>query len=309
MYLTVAICTHNRCALLRQTLRSVSQLEIPIGCTWEVVVVANACSDDTDRVLSEFSHRLPMRVLHERRPGHSHARNRAVRAAAGEYILWTDDDVLVEPAWLAEYAKAFEQRPDAAFFGGPITPVFEGSPPQWLVELLPVVGPAFARRELGGEPCQLDRHSLPYGANLALKTSAQRRYLYDPALGQRPGQLGIGEETKLLLTLLNDGERGWWVPGARVSHFIPVARQRWAHIHKHWRAQGQAMALTMSPVGGPRILGRPFRLWEMALRAELTYRWHRLTSPRTRWVRDQGTASIMWSLLRAASTPGDVSGQ
>lgn len=309
MYLTVAICTHNRCALLRQTLRSLTELEVPAGCTWEVVVVANACSDGTDAALTEFSDRLPMRVLHERKPGHSHARNRAVRAAAGEYILWTDDDVIVNPRWLVEYVDAFRRRPDAAFFGGPIEPVFEASPPQWLVELLPVVGPAFARRELGAEPRPLDRETLPYGANLALKITAQRRYLYDPALGQRPGQLGIGEETKLLLALVNDDETGWWVPGARVRHFIPVARQHWAHVQEHWRAQGRAIALTMGPVGGPRILGRPCRLWRIALKAELKYRLHRLTSPRIRWVRELGTASIMWSLLKAASVPGGTSGR
>jgi len=303
MHLTVGLCTHNRSALLRQTLGSMCRLKIPAECTWEVVVVPNVCSDDTHQVLSEFSGRLPLRVCDERKPGLSHARNRAVRAAAGEYILWSDDDVLLDAAWVSAYAAAFRRHPEAALFGGPIEPVFEASPPTWLLEVLPIVGPAFARRDLGAAPFRLDRRSLPYGANFAIKTSAQRRHAYDSALGQRPGQLGVGEETKLLLALLSDGEEGWWVPDARVQHFIPIAKQQWRHVEEHWRAQGRALAHTIGPASGPRLLGKPCGLWARALAAELSYRFHRLTTTRVRWVRDRGNAVIMWSLLDAVSGP------
>ena len=40
--------------------------------------------------------------------------------ARGDLILWTDDDVLVDPAWLASYVRTAEANPQAAFFGGAI---------------------------------------------------------------------------------------------------------------------------------------------------------------------------------------------
>ena len=100
MRVTIAICTWNRCDLLRQTLERMTGLMQPPGTEWELLVVNNNCTDGTDQVLSGFEGRLPLRRVFESRPGQSNARNAAVGAARGEFILWTDDDVLVDPNWL-----------------------------------------------------------------------------------------------------------------------------------------------------------------------------------------------------------------
>lgn len=96
MFHSVAICTWNRAALLRQTLENMTKLLIPPGVEWELLVVNNNCSDATDEVIDSFSARLPIRRVFEAKPGLSNARNAAVRQARGEYVLWTDDDICVE---------------------------------------------------------------------------------------------------------------------------------------------------------------------------------------------------------------------
>ena len=52
--------------------------------------------------------------------------------ATGDLICWTDDDVLVEPAWLNAYVDAAARRPNAGIFDGTIRPWFEHEPPVWL---------------------------------------------------------------------------------------------------------------------------------------------------------------------------------
>ena len=47
---TIAICTWNRSDLLDKTLARMRELEIPPGTTWEIVVVNNRCTDNTDEV-------------------------------------------------------------------------------------------------------------------------------------------------------------------------------------------------------------------------------------------------------------------
>lgn len=44
---SILIPTHNRAAILAQTLESLRQMEMPPGVPVEVVVVANGCTDDT----------------------------------------------------------------------------------------------------------------------------------------------------------------------------------------------------------------------------------------------------------------------
>jgi glycosyltransferase involved in cell wall biosynthesis len=113
MHVTVAICSWNRARRLVQTLDSLTALAVPDGVDWELLVVNNNCTDDTDRVVASFTDRLPLRLLHEPTPGLSCARNRAVQHAAGEYILWTDDDVVVDSAWLTSYHRAFLSETDS----------------------------------------------------------------------------------------------------------------------------------------------------------------------------------------------------
>src|SRR5438093_1564287 len=132
MRVTIALCTWNRCTLLRQALEQMTRLVIPPGVSWELLVVNNRCTDDTDQVIAGYSGRLPLRRVYEPQPGLSHARNAAVREARGDYILWTDDDALVEEGWVEAYVEAFRRWPQAAVFGGPVRPWFTQTPPTWV---------------------------------------------------------------------------------------------------------------------------------------------------------------------------------
>lgn len=124
---SIAIWTWNRAKLLDQTLAAMRNLVGPPGVTWELLVVNNNCTDETDSVLVQDAARLPLQRLFEPTPGRSHARNTAVAHAQGDLMLWTDDDVPVDPQWLAAYVEAAKKVPDAAFFGVRIAPGF-GSP-------------------------------------------------------------------------------------------------------------------------------------------------------------------------------------
>ena len=143
MLVTVAICTLNRAASLRRTLDSLAAMQQPDGIDWELLVVNNGCTDDTDLVIRSFADRLPLRREFEAQQGHSRALNRAVGTANGDYVVWTDDDVVVDRAWLAAYAEAFRRWPEAAVFGGPIVPRYHAPVPPW------VIGTAFAFRLKG----------------------------------------------------------------------------------------------------------------------------------------------------------------
>src|SRR5204862_6920845 len=114
---SVVICTWNRAGLLDQTLARMRELHVPAGLAWELLVVNNNCTDDTDAVVARHAPHLPLRVVHEPKQGHSNARNRGVAEARGELVLWTDDDVQVDPGWLAALADGAARHPGAAGFG------------------------------------------------------------------------------------------------------------------------------------------------------------------------------------------------
>src|ERR1700749_4624022 len=107
MFITVGICTFNRAESLRRTLDSLVAMEVPQDVAWEVVIVNNNSTDHTEEVIDAFRDRLSVRREFEPRPGKSNALNRAIDAAEGDYILWTDDDVVVDAGWGRAYVEGF----------------------------------------------------------------------------------------------------------------------------------------------------------------------------------------------------------
>jgi glucosyl-dolichyl phosphate glucuronosyltransferase len=297
MLVTIAICTYNRAALLRHTLDRLGHAAVPEGIAVEVIVVNNNCTDGTAQFLRDYAGPLSLRVVFEPVPGVSNARNQVLAEAAGEYILWTDDDVLVDRHWITAYAAAFRGWPEAVFFGGPIEPWFEGTPPAWLERAWPSVATAFATLQLSDRPIAFDARVVPYGANFATRTAVSRRYPFDPTLGRRPNGWIGGEETAVMRAMLADGHSGVSVPEARVIHHIPAARQTKRYLRAYYAGQGQVAAQTFPP-GGRTLFGRPLWLWKMALLTELRYRRAAAFTPPDVWIKELVTASYHRGLLR-----------
>lgn len=302
MNITVAICTWNRCALLEKTLEQVARLSIPQGVEWELLVVNNNSTDATDDVLAAFTERLPLHSVFEAEPGLSHARNRAVREATGDYILWTDDDVLVDEEWLKAYCEAFASWPEAAIFGGNIEPWFAGEPPHWLPRVWSRVASAYASRDLGEQSVALSKDVIPFGANFAVRAAEQRRYLYDPRLGVRPDSIMGGEETTVIRHMMADGITGRWVAGARVKHYIPAARQSIAYLRRYFKGYGEYCAQQDIENADAKLFGRPRWLWRQALAAEMKYRLRRYVSSPEFWIEDLLASSQAWGQLRGYQT-------
>ncbi|MBE4718276.1 MULTISPECIES: glycosyltransferase family 2 protein [unclassified Pseudarthrobacter] len=114
--LTVVVCTRDRSALLRESLTAISQLDYP---NFDILVVDNAPRTDETRnmVCVEFNDPR-IRLITEPAPGLSRARNAGLRNAQGDIVAFTDDDVVVDEAWLREIAAGFERMPGTACVTG-----------------------------------------------------------------------------------------------------------------------------------------------------------------------------------------------
>jgi glycosyltransferase involved in cell wall biosynthesis len=313
--ISIGVCTWNRCELLRKGLEAMTQLTIPSRVNWEVLVVNNNCTDQTDDVVKSFEGRLPIRALFEARPGKSNALNRAIQEAKGEYILWTDDDTRVDERWVAGYCEAFERWPGAAVFGGAVDPWFEDHPPAWLSRVMDRISSAYAVRDFGTEPVRLADDVVPFGANMAVRREVQARYPYDASLGPRPGSPLRGEETTVVRRMLGDGLEGWWIPEARVRHFIPKSRQQVSFLRDFFFGQGLLDGLELPEGGYSEFFGRPRFLWRQALESELRYRIGRHFRRPEVWIQDLAEAAQAWGQMssygarrRAASTGADRRG-
>jgi cellulose synthase/poly-beta-1,6-N-acetylglucosamine synthase-like glycosyltransferase len=79
----------------------------------EILVIDNGSSDGTAALIRA----RPVRYLHEPRRGVSNARNRGIAESTGEILAFVDADCLVEPQWLGELVRAFEDPEVGAVAG------------------------------------------------------------------------------------------------------------------------------------------------------------------------------------------------
>jgi GT2 family glycosyltransferase len=235
--ITVALCTHNHRDRLLRTLGNLLALRLPESST-ELLVVDNASTDGTAELLAAHHWRRwnwPTRVVREDKLGLSNARNRVIREAIGEYILFMDDDETPDPQWLVSYERAIRiHRPDA--LGGRIEVMFEdGDRPEWLVdELLGFVG----KLDHGSEERFLNDRTTPiFGGNFGFNRELFVRIgTFDTVLG-RKGSANIGgEDTEIYRRMITMGCKVLWVPDAVIYHRIQTSKLRRSYfLDLHFR--------------------------------------------------------------------------
>jgi glycosyltransferase involved in cell wall biosynthesis len=114
--LSVVICTKDRPRELATCLASIArQRRLPME-----VVVVDSSGTPPEAVVEEFRHAVAngcaVALIHTQ-PGLPRQRNVGIRAARGDVIVFFDDDVVLEPAYLEELALVYD-RDVASTIGG-----------------------------------------------------------------------------------------------------------------------------------------------------------------------------------------------
>ncbi len=263
---SVVVCTYNRAASLADTLRALKAQQVPDSIDWEVVVVDNNSRDDTRAVVEAAAADFPrLRYLFQPLQGLSHARNMGIEAARGPLLLFTDDDVLPEPDWLARVVDGM-RRHEADACGGYIAPIFEAPPPRWLTERF--YGFLAVRTERTDDYPIESASQAPFGANMAVKRAVFDRVgLFDVTRGRSGKVLASGEDGELFERILAAGLHAWFIGDARVHHKVEAFRLSKRYLRR-WRYQSSRnIALSRGLAGARRVCGVPLFVFPQTLRA------------------------------------------
>ena len=231
--ISIIICTRDRVAHLRETLRSLSGVDVPPDVTSELIVVDNASTDDTPQMVAAFPmENIPVRLVREPRPGQSRARNTGLAASEGDIILFTDDDIRFPVDWLEVMCRPLRTGVAEAVAGSVVLaphlvrPWMEPVHRYWLA----ATGPDAPGR----------KHIL-VGANMAfLRTVLARVPGFDPALG--PGALGFADDTLFSRQLWAAGFNTVLEETAAVEHHFQPERLTRTSLLDAARKRGETMA-------------------------------------------------------------------
>ena len=107
---SVLIITRNRAKMLGNCLNS---LLVQTRMPDEIIVVDNASTDNTKKVILSFKEKLRIRYVMENRVGIPYARNKGLQLATGSFLLMLDDDCEADKFWVERMEKAHQKYPNA----------------------------------------------------------------------------------------------------------------------------------------------------------------------------------------------------
>ena len=116
---SINILTRNRSIFLTAALSSLTKQNFK---DFEVIVVNNGSTDDTQKVLVSFKNELPLNIISfPENIGITKARQEALLKSAGEYIaILDDDDEWVEADKLKKQTQFLDSHADYVLIGGGI---------------------------------------------------------------------------------------------------------------------------------------------------------------------------------------------
>jgi glucosyl-dolichyl phosphate glucuronosyltransferase len=272
---SVVMATHQRAQMLKKALASLERQIVSVP--FEAVIVDNSSTDDTRRILEDFTDRHPWaRALHEPRLGKSRALNTGVASARGRVLVFTDDDVVADPGWIEAYISFFDSHPGRILAGGKIVPITsDGGPWPWW----------FTPGCMEDVPSQVDHGSTRpllqpfeyvWGANLAMSRDTFDRFgPWNEGTGAHGAYAGgfpkprrtPAEDIDLNGRVRAGGGEIWFVREAVINHrvrrgevtprrLMVTAYGRGASEYTYWRRFGAYWAI---PAVSARLHNGPVR--------------------------------------------------
>ena len=240
MSISVIIPTYKRIKSLERTLNSLQKQSF---YDFEVIVVDNAADKDIERLIRTFnlSAKKSVKYVKHKSGGIAGARNRGVKEATSELLVFTDDDLSFDRNWLSAYYTKFLNYPEMIAAGGRVKPLWEKPPPAWLLKYIgnqKFFG-ILALVNLYPEFC-IGKEVMLAGCNMAIRQSVFDWTGFHPEL---IGTRTVGDgESGLQNDIIQKGDLVGYVPEAIAYHHIPAQRMTVRYIRKWaWHLGGCQM--------------------------------------------------------------------
>lgn len=114
--LTVELSTHNRLKILKLVVEQLFKQTLPKE-EYEIVLVDDGSTDGTKEWVNTLSPPVQFTYIRQEKDCLAVARNKGIRAAKGEYILFIDDDVIAGENLLKEHLRFHDLFPKSVVKG------------------------------------------------------------------------------------------------------------------------------------------------------------------------------------------------
>jgi glucosyl-dolichyl phosphate glucuronosyltransferase len=221
--ISAIISTYNRAHFLAGLFDSVLKQTIASN-RYEIVIVNNNCTDDTEEICRKFIDlhpKISVNYCIETKQGLSFGRNRGIVESTCDIVTFLDDDAIIAPDFFETTLAFFENHPEVNAIGGKILLKYMDKKPDWynpfLASLLGYFNP--------GDTEKVFTKGFFRGSNMSFRKEIFTRYDgFNTSLGRVGKNLAGSEEKELFFRFKSKGEVMWYVPSTVVYHLVPIER-------------------------------------------------------------------------------------
>ena len=229
---TVIICAHNpRPHYLSRVLEALRTQTLPLA-QWELLLIDNASQTPLNAGSWDLSWHHQARHIREDQLGLARARQRGMREAGADILVFVDDDNVLAPDYLDEALRIGREWPMLGVWGSGATfPEFEVRPPDALsayLDRLPIRYNKMVQFS-NTMPCY---PAMPWGAGQCLRAEVAIAYLRQfesssiKIADRTGGSLDSAGDTEICYVATASGMGIGIFPELKLTHLMPKERLR-----------------------------------------------------------------------------------
>jgi len=263
--ISAIISTYNREKYLPKLFKSICKQDY---LNFEILIINNNSPGNT-KVLSEFfiksNPKLKIKYFLETQQGLSFGRNRGIKEAKGDFIIFLDDDAFISNNYFHKIAFYFNQYSDVMAIGGKILLDYESIIPKWEN---PYLNSLLGYFNLGNNIKLFRKNNYPRGSNMSFRKNVFSIVgHFNTKLGRIGSELGGGEEKDIFQRIYNKQLQVLYVPDAIVFHSVPIERTTYGFIKNQAIGTGKSEYIRVENEGlisvSKRILEELFK-WHIS---------------------------------------------
>jgi glycosyltransferase involved in cell wall biosynthesis len=228
--------------------------QIETNQTWKIVVADNGSTDNTAESLEIYKSKLDLYVLTEKNPGKNIALNCAMREISAKLYVFTDDDAIPAPDFIAQWSKCLSDYHEFDVFGGTVIPLFDSERPDWLdPDALPfdILYAQNIRKDGAIAPSSI------FGPNMAVRGAIfNGDRWFDENIGPNSTDKtdAMGSETEFCVRICNEGAKSYFLGSPIVHHIVRPDQMTRDFVFARARRMGRGYARMLhDPLDKPKV--------------------------------------------------------
>lgn len=229
---SIIVCCYNSAELLPKTFNALASLHLPEDMGTELIVIDNCCTDDTvlvaEKQWKNYGEPFKMIIAKENTSGLSFAREKGIRLAQYDYLLFCDDDNRLNEDYLLIAENLLSAHLEVGAIGGYGKPVYDHYSSFWLKDFF-IYGSGPQAKKNG-------KINYVHGAGMIIRKKIFGRLKkagFSFILSDRKkDQLTSGGDYELCYAITLAGYEIWYHQDLKFSHYISSERTTWKYCKK-----------------------------------------------------------------------------